>query len=786
MSETSIKFCTTRGQPVPLAGMQVNGTLRDAFAVIELTQTYRNVEPTNIEAIYSFPLPLPATLLHLSVRLDDQRLIGHVVERQHAETQYEDAVEAGDSAILLEQAEPGLYTLNVGNLMAGEEAEITLRYALPLTWEGDRLRLALPATVAPRYGDPRKAGLQPHQTPAPDLFAEHRYSLKLNVQGDLAGTDITSPSHAITLTRGKAGTATMIDLVNGEAFADRDFVLVLCSASGITTSATSVRDEAHHESILHLACAIPQCATNHAVMLKLLVDCSGSMAGDSMALAKAGALHVLQQLRPDDRFSVSAFGSTVTHLPGAEQSLIRQGGTPTTAGARRYVRGLHADLGGTEMLPALRAVFALGQRGSDAADGGDVLLITDGEIWERDAVVHACRQSHHRVFVIGVGASPNETVIRDIAAATGGAAVFVAPGEDIRPLAEAHLQRMRVPRIMNARLAAPKEIVWQSPATLSGAAFPGDTLHVFCGMNGTLEGSVNLALDYADGHHADISAHIRPLQAGDALATDLPRIAAAARIRESLFAKPDASHDALTALAVEYQLVTRFTHYLLIHRRGDAAPQSLPELRQVKNMLAAGWGGAASTADGYGVGSRISAHKVLADYELPLDIPAFLREASDDSPRADSSRRRSLFSRAPAGRSNAVHPRDLIKALNPRFSLVRPEKQVGRTLAELYGLIGITMPMDADVTDGLEALVGAGWPEQEVLLAFWRVLLDLLDDCFARAHRRGILRATRQSPPTPELLRWLTATLKGTSGDTWRWRSDSHAPTPTAGLSVSE
>ena len=50
---------------------------------------------------------------------------------------------------MLELLEPGLYTMNVGNLLPGERAKITFSYAMLYRWSGDSVRFFLPTTVAP-------------------------------------------------------------------------------------------------------------------------------------------------------------------------------------------------------------------------------------------------------------------------------------------------------------------------------------------------------------------------------------------------------------------------------------------------------------------------------------------------------------------------------------------------------------------------------------------------------------------------------------------------------------
>jgi Ca-activated chloride channel family protein len=759
------EFASRGGKPLALVEMRVTGTLHHAFAVVEMTQTYRNAEAVNIEATYSFPLPFEATLLHLAVRLNDKSLLGRVAERQQAEREYEEAVDAGNTAVMLEEVERGLYTMNVGNLMAGELAEVTMRFALPLKWEGRQLRLALPTTVAPRYGYAAEAGVQPHQEPAPDLMTEHRCSLALRVMGELARAELASPSHAIAVKAVEHGIE--LGFQGGTAPADRDFVLTLTSPDEPAPTLLVVPDG--HAHVAHVALRIPERGGHQPVVAKILVDCSGSMAGDSIALAKQGALHALGCMRPGDWYSVSAFGSTVRHGSGVGPGLIAGGSAAPLRAAREHVQQLDANLGGTEMLAALQAVFVLDKTdGGAALTGGDVLLITDGETWDRVPIVQACRASGHRVFVIGIGASPDEAAVREIAQATGGAAAFVSPNEDIRPVVEGHLRRMRVPRIIEAQLEMPGQLLWTSPRRLAGSVFPGDTLHVFCGVQSKAEGAATLRLRYADGGTETLTPG-GELSGPDAIAdADWPRIAAAARIRETLFEQGE-EHDAeLVDLAVHYQVISPFTNYIFVHLRGEDAATDSPQLRQVPNMLAAGWGGTGSVRAGGPMCLETGVMYSMApsldfdmDFSQSVEVPAFLRKDV-------------VFSRS---RDRDPSPSELIAALNPTFTLLSPEKRLARTLDEPNGLVGIAVPVSSDVIDGLRALMACGWREEEVLIALWMAMLSLpVGALFSRAHRRGILRAARQAQVAAELVQWLEQAMAAVTEDRWSWQPTAALP----------
>ena len=80
-------------------------------------------------------------LLEVAIHLNNQQLQGRVLPKRRAEDHYEDAVSGGDSAILLQQAGRGLYTVNIGNLPSNETARLRYRYALLQVWNGDTLRL---------------------------------------------------------------------------------------------------------------------------------------------------------------------------------------------------------------------------------------------------------------------------------------------------------------------------------------------------------------------------------------------------------------------------------------------------------------------------------------------------------------------------------------------------------------------------------------------------------------------------------------------------------------------
>ena len=421
------------GERIALCDVAVSAVLQDLLAEVTVSQTYRNDEATNIEAVYTFPLPLDAVLLDLAVEIGARRLKGTVVEKGRAEEQYEDALEAGDAAVMLEEAEPGLYTMNVGNLLPQEVAKITFRYAVVHRWAGERLRFFLPTTVAPRHG---RSSFAPHQEPEVSLTVENQFSLRVEICGALRDAQFACPSHDVAFRREQD--KVVISLAQERAVMDRDFILNVKTAQAARSVVLCGQDG---EGIAALASFQPFFSglqQPRPLNLAIVVDCSGSMSGDSMAQAKQALDGILEAMQPQDRVTIIAFGSTTRAL--ARRTLACN--QKNLDKAKRFAKSLDADMGGTEIGEALQAAYAaLGE-----AESADIFLVTDGEVYDWQAVVRAAKQSGHRIFTVGVGSAVSEAFVRELAARTGGACELVSPCEGMAGRVVRHFARMRAPR----------------------------------------------------------------------------------------------------------------------------------------------------------------------------------------------------------------------------------------------------------------------------------------------------------------------------------------------------
>ena len=64
---------------------------------------------------------------------------------------YDQAIKCGNSAILLEETAPDIFSMKLGQLKAGAGATIQLTYIMELPMEDYTIRMTIPTTIAPRY-----------------------------------------------------------------------------------------------------------------------------------------------------------------------------------------------------------------------------------------------------------------------------------------------------------------------------------------------------------------------------------------------------------------------------------------------------------------------------------------------------------------------------------------------------------------------------------------------------------------------------------------------------------
>lgn len=184
----------------------------------------------------------------------------------------------------------------------------------------------------------------------------------------------------------------------------------------------------------------------------VVLDRSGSMAGEKMDQARAAALQVVEGLADGEAFNIVDYSSRVSQFAPGPVIKDRQ----SVLEARGYLAGLRPT-GGTNVHDALRAALA-----QDTREGflGLVLFLTDGlptvgKTVEGDinAMVAATNVHGRRIFTFGVGHDVNVPLLDRLSDSTRAKSTFVLPGQDVEVKVAQVFRRLYGPVLSEIELA---------------------------------------------------------------------------------------------------------------------------------------------------------------------------------------------------------------------------------------------------------------------------------------------------------------------------------------------
>ncbi|MFZ7110434.1 MAG: VIT and vWA domain-containing protein [Desulfatiglandales bacterium] len=427
---------------VPLVGVKAEGDILGRGARVKVSQRFRNQEKKAIEAVYKFPLPEAAAVCGFRAVIDGKEIRGQVEERDRAFELYDDALSRGDGGYLLDEERPNIFTLSVGNLNPGTEVMVETEYVTLLDMEGREVRFSLPTTISPRYipeGMEEEGGIPESGRVHPPYADSVPYglSISLHIHNGRLLKSIDSPSHPVRVGHLK-GDPVEVTFSAQSVRMDRDFILNVEYEE--SSASMAYRHRVGRETFFQLDLFLDSdpegmkgsTAQDHKDAMKeiiFLLDCSGSMSGDSIQEAKKALEICLRGLEPKTAFTIYCFGSGYHRLfnrPGKySEASLKKG--------LAYLRKADADLGGTEIMNPLKEIFAT--RKTEGETERNIVLLTDGEVGNEEEIFElvAENQESTRVFSIGIGAGCNEYFIKGLSRVGRGASEFIYPGERIEP-----------------------------------------------------------------------------------------------------------------------------------------------------------------------------------------------------------------------------------------------------------------------------------------------------------------------------------------------------------------
>ncbi|MBX2824210.1 MAG: marine proteobacterial sortase target protein [Gammaproteobacteria bacterium] len=558
--------------------MKINGIV----ARVSTLQTFSNTSPHWLEGIYVFPLPENAAVNAMEIVVGERTIKGQIAEKQQAEAAYRKAKSSGQLTSLVSRERPNLFTTRIANIAPGESISITLTYTQTITYRNERFSLTFPMTLTPRYSN---ASVTDVAAITPPQFDRHSINgpsttLQIDFPANQSLSTISSPSHQVTLS--ESDSFTTLTLV-GPVPMDRDFVLHWSPAFGAEPTVSTWQENVEGRDYL-LAMIVPPDARSLLRdiprELILVMDTSGSMAGQSMLAARQALHTALDGLRSGDRFNIIAFDSDAYNLfPAsrvATEDPLRQ--------ARRFVQSLQAE-GGTEMSEALRRALA------NPVEGylRQVVFFTDGSIGNENQLFRQIEQQlrHARLFTVGIGSAPNDWFMKKAAQLGRGTFTFVPHISAAPEKINALLKQIDTPALTDldiewygdtAELAPSplQDLYAGEPLVFSAELGPNTTGFIVRGMQGDVPWEQDVTLAETTVSNTGLSTVWANRKIASLL--DLQRTNG----------EPELYKNRITQIALDHQLVSPYTSFVAIDKNPVRAEGEPLESTRLANLLPAG------------------------------------------------------------------------------------------------------------------------------------------------------------------------------------------------------
>ncbi|XP_069960110.1 von Willebrand factor A domain-containing protein 5A isoform X2 [Cherax quadricarinatus] len=459
-------FCSIKTEDVQLVELKsvsTQVTIRGFVAQVNAKLTYYNPGSEALQVHYRLPVDESAAVYKLEAHLDGRTISAQCMEKKKAENVYKEAVSAGKTAVLARQDENAsdVLHLDLGNLPAESEAELNISCIMDLKVQTDGgVNFVLPTVLNPRYS--------PSSTSEKSNVLEHEYDVArvvtvlkaytINIKCDISGghniARIISHTDSLNVTISEDAKSAQVTQ-DGGFKSDHDWSLLIYYANPYKTHI--IRETGDRSTtglmkddliMINLFPEVPSNSYSNKNEIIFIIDRSGSMEGENIQSARATLLLFLKSLPIGCFFNIVSFGSTFSWLFSDGS---REYNKESLAEACELQKSLGADMGGTEILRPFQSIYS---KPPQPGYSRQILLISDGEVWNVNEVTQLVGRHVHetRVFAVGIGHGASTALIKGVARAGKGYSEMVMQQDKLQHKVMGLVSSMVQESVQNVRV----------------------------------------------------------------------------------------------------------------------------------------------------------------------------------------------------------------------------------------------------------------------------------------------------------------------------------------------
>ncbi|MGF1531815.1 MAG: VIT domain-containing protein [Puniceicoccaceae bacterium] len=546
-------------KPIEIRSHDVEIIINNGFAKVQVSQIFYNPNPTDLEAVYAFPVPEDASLSEMSFASGETTLNGEVIAKEQADQIYEDEKSKGNQTGQGTQNNFQNFEFRVYPVQAQSEAHLKFVYYQPIELTANIGRLLYPL----QEGGTDEAAIAFWTA---NTKVTNSFSARVELRSEYPIKDLRVP--------GFNGEFTQLDenryqwlyqsLQGGDL--DQDLVVYyrLEENTPGRVDLLTYRDPAsdHGTFMLVITPGIDLKPLNAGADYLFVLDKSGSMGGKIATLAD-GVSRALDKLSDLDRFRIivfdnRAFEITSSWVPATEANV--------KAWIER-IRNVPAS-GGTNIYDGL----SLALRRLDQDRVTNLLLVTDGVTnvgnLEPKHFDRLLRSHDLRFFGYLLGNSANWPLMRTLTEATDGKYRSVSTADDIFGVILEARDQITTEALLDVDLSIKGVKISDVSRNAWRKLYRGQQLVLIGHYRGHGDAKLDLGVRTSQGtQNYRTTVHFPQ---GDTTYPELERIWANARIQQierqrDLGVMPEEeAKQGIQDLGIKYQIVTDETSILLL------------------------------------------------------------------------------------------------------------------------------------------------------------------------------------------------------------------------------
>jgi len=407
---------------LPIVDEKITVDIDGQYARTQLRQTFHNRSDNRVEGLYTLRAGPGTKADGFAYWNGEQKIVGEVFERGVARQVYQNVTRRRRDPGLLEETGEGVFSFAVSPIEPGERKRVEVSYGQWLTRHVSTVELHAPVTRADS-------------------------DITVTIWDGRELRDIGSSTHQLDVQRLSSGRYLVRShSMKGDA---SEIILRYQVADKPWTPAGYAHRDKDQDAYFTLTLAAPELPAS-ATMAKdvtLVIDRSGSMAGEALRQARAACIDIVKRLRSDDRLNILLFDHTVEKLfaePHPVSEAIRRQ-------AIEYLEMMD-DGGATDLAMALEQALATQATGNRPRV---ILFFTDGRS-DVPPVLTAMQNDKRdvRVFTVGFGDDVNKSLLARLAARKRGRFTFISSAANIEKEVSLLYRQIDAPVLVDVSLEA--------------------------------------------------------------------------------------------------------------------------------------------------------------------------------------------------------------------------------------------------------------------------------------------------------------------------------------------